>query len=103
MLDIFDLDNDVDLLQFMYDYENLVKSGVSLSRNIYITIDLMLLDFCRKNNIYILSGRVGKDKLRGDCTCQDVSLIHYFLHPQKFFYIFLILWLTIFALVFRCT
>ena len=31
-LDIFYLD-DVDLIEYMYDYEKLVKSGVSLSRN----------------------------------------------------------------------
>lgn len=33
LLDIFDLDDDADIIQYMYDYENLVKSDVSLSRN----------------------------------------------------------------------
>lgn len=90
LLDIFDLDDDVDLIQYMYDiwYENLVKSGVSLSRNSSCRPNAYghkLLDFCRKNNIYIVNGRVGKDKLRGDCTCQDVSLIDYFLASSKVF------------------
>jgi hypothetical protein len=46
----------------------------------------MLLDFCRKNNIYIVNGRVGKDKLIGECTCQDVSMIDYFLSSSKLFF-----------------
>jgi hypothetical protein len=45
----------------------------------------ILLDFCRKNNIYIVNGRVGKDKLIGECTCQDVSMIEYFLSSSKLF------------------
>ena len=64
----------------MNDYENLVKSSVSLSRNSSCdcrpnAYGHKPLDFCRKNNIYIVNGRVGNDKLRGDCTYQDVSLI----------------------------
>ena len=48
----------------------------------------MLLDFCRKNNMHIVNDRVGKDKLIGECTCQDVSMIDYFLSSSKlFFYI----------------
>jgi hypothetical protein len=30
---IFDLQDDVDLINHMYDYENIVKAGASLSRN----------------------------------------------------------------------
>ena len=57
---------------------------------VHVTVDLMLLVinfliFFRKTNIYIVNGRVGKDKLRGDCTCQDVSLIDYFLASSKVF------------------
>lgn len=91
LLTIFDLQDDVDLINYMYDYENIVKAGASLSRNSNCTgrpntYGHMLLDFCRKNNIYIVNGRVGKDKLIGECTCQDVSMIDYFLSSSKLFF-----------------
>jgi hypothetical protein len=93
LLNIFDLQDDVDLINYMYDYENIVKAGTSLYRNSNCTGRLntyghMLLDFCRKNNIYIVNGRVGKDKLIGECTCQDVSMIDYFLSSSKLFFIY---------------
>ena len=45
----------------MYDYENIVKAGASLSRNSNCTgrpntYGHMLLDFCRKKYIYIVNG-----------------------------------------------
>ena len=65
----------------MNDIENLVQSGVSLSRNSSCS--------CRPNDyghkLLYFCGKVGKDKLRGDCTCQDVSLIDYFLTSSKVF------------------
>ena len=53
LLNIFDLQDDVDLINYMYDYENIAKGGASLSRNIKCTgrpntYGHMLLDFCRK-------------------------------------------------------
>ena len=53
LLNIFDLQDDVDLINYMYDYENIVKAGASLSRNSNCTgrpntYGHMLLDFCRK-------------------------------------------------------
>jgi hypothetical protein len=89
LLNILDLQDD--LINYMYDYENIVKAGASLSRNSNCTgrpntYGHMLLDFCRKNNIYIVNGRVGKDKLIGECTCQDVSMIDYFLSSSKLFF-----------------
>jgi hypothetical protein len=33
LLNIFDLQDDVDLINYMYDYENIVNAGASLSRN----------------------------------------------------------------------
>jgi hypothetical protein len=33
LLNIFDLQDDVDLINYMYDYENIAKAGASLSRN----------------------------------------------------------------------
>ena len=91
LLNIFDLQDDVDLINYMYDYENIVNAGASLSRNSNCTgrpntYGHMLLDFCRKNNMYIVNGRVVKDKLIGECTCQDVSMIDYFLSSSKLFF-----------------
>ena len=53
LLNIFDLKDDVDLINYMYDYEYIVKAGASLSRNSNCTgrpntYGHMLLDFCRK-------------------------------------------------------
>ena len=91
LLDIFDMLDDVDLINFMYDYENIVKAGASLIRKSTCTARTntyghMLLDMCRKNNIYIVNGRLGKDKHAGECTCQDVSVIDYFLASSKLFF-----------------
>jgi hypothetical protein len=91
LLNIFDLQDDVDLINYMYDYENIVNAGASLSRNSNCTgrpntYGHMLLDFCGKNNMYIVNGRVGKDKLIGECTCQYVSIIDYFLSSSKLFF-----------------
>jgi hypothetical protein len=36
--------------------------------------------------VFIVNGRVGKDKLIGECTCQDVSMIDYFLSSSKLFF-----------------
>ena len=53
LLDIFHLKDDVDLIQYMYDYDNIVKSGFSLSINSSCNCrpnayGHKLLDFCRK-------------------------------------------------------
>jgi hypothetical protein len=50
---IFDLQDDVDLINYMYDYENIVKAGASLYRNSNCTgrpniYGHMLLDFVEK-------------------------------------------------------
>ena len=36
-----------------------------------------LLDICINNNLFILNGRFGKDKVLGKCTFRDQSLIDY--------------------------
>ena len=89
-LHIFDLNDNFELINYMYDYENLVKFGVHLYKksdcackpNVY---GHKLLDLCRKNNIYIVNGRKGKDSLKGERTCQNVSLIDYFIASSKLF------------------
>ena len=58
LLDIFDLYEDIDLISYMYDYENLLRANIPLDRKSLCTgkpntYGHCLLDFCRKNNIYI--------------------------------------------------
>ena len=90
LLNIFDLEEDIDLITYMYDYENLVKLGVPLYRNSACTCrpntyGHQLLDICRKNNIYIVNGRKGNDKLIGECTCHNTSVVDYFISSSKLF------------------
>lgn len=35
-----------------------------------------LLDFCKNNNMYVLNGRVGKDRI-GKVTCKNISVVDY--------------------------
>ena len=37
-----------------------------------------LLDFCKSQNLYILNGRTFLDKLKGDTTCRNASVVDYF-------------------------
>ena len=74
----------------MYDYENLLRANIPLDRKSLCTgkpntYGHCLLDFCRKNNIYIVNGRVGKDGLVGERTYKDTSLVDYFLASSKLF------------------
>jgi hypothetical protein len=55
LLDIFDLYEDIDLISYMYDYENLLRANIPLDRKSLCTgkpntYGHCLLDFCRKNN-----------------------------------------------------
>jgi hypothetical protein len=52
LLNIFDLQDDVDLINYMYDYETIVKTGASMSRKpiayiqkMYLGIQVNLQDF----------------------------------------------------------
>ena len=82
LLDIFDLYDDPDLITYMYDYENLLRVNFPLHRKSTCSsrpnsYGNKLLDFCRKNNIYIMNGRAGKDGLLGERTCKDSTVIDY--------------------------
>lgn len=88
LLDIFDLHEDIDLISYMYDYENLLRANIPLNRKRLCTgkpntYGHCLLDLCRKNNIHIVNGRVGKDGLVGERTCKDASLVDYFSVSSK--------------------
>ena len=44
-----------------------------------------LIEFCRRNNMYITSGRTGNDKSIGKATTTDDSLIDYFIVSADLF------------------
>jgi len=74
---MFDLDSDSDILEYMYDYQNLVQYNIPLQRvtkcvckpNNY---GHKLLNLCKKMNIHcIANSRVGDDNGIGEKTCKD--------------------------------
>ena len=38
-----------------------------------------LINFCKNNSLYILNGRLGRDKNQGKVTCRNVSCVDYFI------------------------
>lgn len=44
-----------------------------------------LIIFCKRNNWYILNGRLGEDKLYGNTTCRNSSCIDYFISNVNMF------------------
>lgn len=45
-----------------------------------------LIDFCINNNIFIVNGRMGTDKLIGSLTCNNSSTVDYVLSSASLFY-----------------
>ena len=74
IVDMFDIESDKEILEFMYDFENLRQYDIPLQRvtkcsctpNSY---GHKLLNLCKKTNIYIANSRVGEDKGVGEKTC----------------------------------
>lgn len=91
LLDVLDLDSDVELLNFLYDYENLQKQGIPLNRvsqdnNRPNSYGYKLIEFCSRLNLYIGNSRLpGNDKNIGIKTCFDSSLIDYFILSSPLF------------------
>lgn len=80
-----DIGDDDDFRSYIYDFEELKKLYFPLSRfsedispaNNY---GYKLIDFCKRNNLYIGNGRLmGNDYMIGQKTCKNVSLIDYIL------------------------
>lgn len=44
-----------------------------------------LIDFCKRNNFYILNGRLGKEHQYGRTTCRNASCIDYFISNNSMF------------------
>ena len=81
---------DCDVREFLYDYQTLVKLNISLERVSQDkarpnTFGYKLADFCKKCNMYIVNGRIGKDKAIGKTTSNECSLIDYFIVSSKLF------------------
>lgn len=91
LLDVLDLDSDVELLNFLYDYENLQRQGIPLNRvsqdnNRPNSYGYKLIEFCNRLNLYIGNSRLpGNDKNIGIKTCFDSSLIDYFILSSPLF------------------
>lgn len=91
IVNMFDLDSDSDILEYMYDYQNLVQYNIPLQRvtkcvckpNNY---GHKLLNLCKKNKyIYIANSRVGDDNGIGEKTCKDKSVVDYLLLSSQLF------------------
>ena len=90
VVDLFNLDTDCDIIDFLYDYVKLPQQGISLDRvtkcscrpNNY---GHKLLDLCKKNNLYIANSRTGLDKNIGAQTCKELSVIDYLILSSNFF------------------
>ena len=73
VVDLFNLDTDCDIIDFLYDYVKLPQQGISLDRvtkcscrpNNY---GHKLLDLCKKNNLYIANSRIGWTRQKHRCT-----------------------------------
>ena len=91
LLDVLDLNHDMDLLEFLYDYENLQRLGIPLSRvsqdnNKPNSYGYKLIEFCNRLNFYIGNSRLtGIDFDIGFKTCYDSSLIDYFILSSPLF------------------
>ena len=67
LLEFFQLDDDVDILSYMLDYENLKTYNVPLQRVTQCSCQpnsygYKLLNCCKKLNLYIANSRIGLDK-----------------------------------------
>ena len=49
------------------------------------TNGLHLLELCKNNNLFILNGRIGQDRLLPRATCKDRSAVDYFLSTVENF------------------
>ncbi|CAG2253788.1 unnamed protein product [Mytilus edulis] len=90
VVSMFDLDCDADILDYLYDYENLTRNKITLQRVSQCTCrpnkyGHRLLELCRKNNLYIANSRVGSDKDIGEKTCNDSSVVDYLIISSMLF------------------
>ncbi|CAC5406090.1 unnamed protein product [Mytilus coruscus] len=94
LFEILDDIVDDDVLSYVYNYENLLQNDVPIKRystdiSVPNNYGYKLIDFCKRNNLYIGNGRLpGKDFLVGEKSCKNVSLIDYILFSSHVFPLF---------------
>ncbi|CAC5380042.1 unnamed protein product [Mytilus coruscus] len=91
LFDILDDFEDDNFVSYLYDYQNVCDSNVSLKRcskdsSVPNNHGYKLIDFCKRNNLYIGNSRLpGNDYMIGLTTCKSVSLIDYLLLSSSIF------------------
>ena len=85
--DLFDIEQES--LEFFDQQSKLLSYSVPLERSSQDkktnNNGFKLLDICKNNNLFIVNGRVGKDKNLGKLTFRDTSLIDYVLSSVELF------------------
>ena len=61
---------------------SLVRKSADTSINVY---GYQMLDFCRSNDLFILNGRFGEDKISPKLMCKDASTVDYFISSPQIF------------------
>ncbi|VDI55160.1 Hypothetical predicted protein [Mytilus galloprovincialis] len=90
LVEVLDENLNDEITDFLYDYQNLISLKIPLKR---CSEDKMrpntqgykLVEFCKRNNLYITGGRTGSDKGIGKATTKDNSLIDYFIVSSNLF------------------
>lgn len=69
--------------EYNADYAMFENNNIDISRTVSDKISnnygYKLINFCKRNNMFILNGRFGEDKLHGHTTCRNSSCIDYFI------------------------
>ena len=65
-------------ISYCFEYNNvpLKRKSADTSTNAY---GYQMLDFCKSNDLFILNGRFGEDKISPKLTCKDSSTVDYFI------------------------
>ena len=65
-------------ISYCFEYNNvpLKRKSADTSTNAY---GYQMLDFCKSNDLVILNGRFGEDKISPKLTCKDSSTVDYFI------------------------
>ena len=90
LLQILQLDEENEVLDGLYDFKILDTANAPLGRysndqghcNNY---GYKLIEFCKNNNLFIVNGRVGKDKMIGKVTSKDTSTVDYLITSANLF------------------
>ena len=69
--------------EYNADYAMFENNDIDISRTVSDKTSnnygYKLINFCKRNNMFILNGRLGEDKVHGHTTCRNSSCIDYFI------------------------